>query len=565
MIDQPEMKQDWGERTQADLSSLLVELGRVLRALRFYGEADPTRADAVDRSYLAMRGELDRAGALELWIDERSFRVTGVAHPVPHGHLVDVAEALRGHGVERVQFTPDLSSDSFRAFVDLLSRGEQSLEPAAGFARGLAARSSAGIVINGGEEDALAAQVSLSSTPAVAAASLGSALLARSNRLVIEEEAEAEKLQVEDNPLRAPVSGDRGERLLFRLIELDRSSDDAAYEFLSRRIVEWAKELFGDGLADECYRAILVLSDHSMGDGGRSGLQARVADGLCKELASEERLVDLIDRASSDNVRTSVRATQVLLQLGEQAARPIFERLSSEQSAERAAQLTAILITLGEAALPLLMRAMGEPSNARAALAVRLGGELQNPVLVPDLVKVLEGSRPALRRDAARSLAHIGGDTAIQALTSALGSDEPEIPEVAAMCLAALGSPRSAQPVMAALESALRERDTVRARELIRSLGQLGSERAVPKLVALMERRSLLRRRPLRELKLAALGALARLPGREALRSLERASGSSDAEIRARATQLLARESGSGSEGVQSAPPHPAPESEPLH
>jgi HEAT repeat protein len=118
---------------------------------------------------------------------------------------------------------------------------------------------------------------------------------------------------------------------------------------------------------------------------------------------------------------------------------------------------------------------------------------------------------------------------------------------------------------MAALESALRERDTVRARELIRSLGQLGSERAVPKLVALMERRSLLRRRPLRELKLAALGALARLPGREALRSLERASGSSDAEIRARATQLLARESGSGSEGVQSAPPHPAPESEPLH
>ena len=81
----------------------------------------------------------------------------------------------------------------------------------------------------------MATQQSLSATPAVAAASLGSALLARSRQLVVTNEqgepgeaGDEAKPSLDENPLEAPASDERGERLLFRLIELDRQVENAS-------------------------------------------------------------------------------------------------------------------------------------------------------------------------------------------------------------------------------------------------------------------------------------------------------------------------------------------------
>jgi HEAT repeat protein len=534
-----------GERTQADLSSLLVELGRVQRGLGFYGEGNPARGALLDRAFMALRGEIERAGPLDLWIDESSFRTSDVESYLPHGHLADLAQALRLRDVDRVEFSRSLTRDAFHAFAELLDRSEAGLRRGGGFGRALAARCDAGIVINGGVPDALASHERLSATPAVAAASLGSALLAHTRQLKVPaEDCEEHKPTLDEHPLEAPAEDERGDRLLFRLIELDRCNDDTAYDFLGKRIVTWASELFDEGLRDECFRTMLVLAGHSVGEGGRSGLQARIAQNLCIKLASDARLDDLVQRAQSDDASTGIRATQVLLLLGESAIAPLFDRLAAETHADTSAQLNAILITLGETALPHLEHVIGEPSIERARLAIRLTGEIQNPVMVPQLLATLEGERVGLRRDAANALAQIGGDPALHALTNALSSNQPGLPETAAHCLASVGDRRSAQPILASLDRALRSGETKRSLEMIRALGQLGEERAVPKLAALMGRRSWLRRSALRELKLASLMALGNLPGREAHRALERAARGRDGEIRARAEKLLARSAG---------------------
>jgi len=540
----------WGERTLADLSSLLVELSRALKGLGFYAEGHPSRADLLDRAFFAWKIELERAGPLELWTSESGFRASGIGEQVSHGPMQELARALLEHDVQRVAFSPQLARESFHAFVELLRRSEQGIARCGGFARALADRASKGIVIDGGEEAALSAQQSLASTPAVATASLGSALLARSHRLVVAA-GPGEKPRVEEHPLDAPAGDERGERLLFRLIELDRCADDAAYEFLARRIVEWGSELFRDGLRDECYRAILVLADHAVGDGGRSGLQARVAQAQCVRLASETRLADLIDRACSNEVAASVRATQVLLQLGDHAVSAVFDRLCSEKVSSRSAQLTAILITLGETALPFLLEVIGAPQPSaapeRALIAVRIAGEIQNPQVVPTLVKLLHAEPAALRREAARALVHVGTEASLDALIDALTGPLEDMHEVAATCLGALHNPRALQPMLDGLERALLEGRMQSARDLIRALGQLGCERAVPRLVALVERRSFLRRRQLREIKLCALAALERLPGREARKALLRATRNGDSAVRRRAEQLLS--AGAGSAG----------------
>ena len=535
-----------GERTNADLTSLLVELGRALRGLSFYDEADAARGGLVDRAWLALDGEIRRAGPLELWRDDAGFRATGIRDCIPLDHIEDLGEALARHGVDRVAFYEELRRESLRAFLELLGRPAAAIRQCGGIARALASRCDAGIVVDGAdtEENAPPAQ-RLGATPALPATpTLGSSLLTRTQGLVATAttgDPSQKKPSIDEAPLEARAPDETSERLLVRLIELDRCTDDEAYAFLGARVVEWARELFESGRKDECHRALLVLSGHAVGEGGRSGLQAKTAGRLSRELATGEPLAALLDRACSSDTTVGVRATQVLLQLGGHAIPDLFERLfASDPVSETRAQLTAAMIAVGESSVPFVGHLIRDPDDARSVLAIQLAGELQNRALVPALVAALEGDREGLRREAARSLAHLGGDDAVHALVNALSSAREDLPEIAAHCLGALADPRGAQPLLAALERALRKQDDRRAREMIRALGQLGHERAVPKLVALLERRTILRRKALRELQLTALGALDRLPGREAHRAIERSTRHRDPAVRERASQLMA-------------------------
>lgn len=537
----------WGERTASDLASLLMELGRAVRGLSFYREGDPACAELIDRAWLAWSGELLRAGPLALSVGKAGFRAHGIDESVPFTHLDDLAGAFTRHDLDQISISSSLSRDALQAFIELLGKNSDSLGRAGGLIDALNDRCNTGIVLNGAAATTASPAPEPMTQPAAVPASessdsLGAALLAPSRRLVVVPPSAHvdEKASIDDRPLDAPATDAGGDRLRLRLIELDRCTDDAAYAFLGRRIVEWATELHDAGLVEEYHRAVLVLADHAVGDGGRSGLQARVAQRLCCELASAERLETLIERALASDTRVSVRATQVLLQLGQHAIPAVFDRIAAGPSADQSGQLAAAMVALGEASVSHLTQVIDEPDDERAILAIRLAAELQHPGLVRAIATALEGDRPTLRRDAARSLAYLGGDDAIHALVNALSSERDELPETAAHWLGALRDMRALQPLLAALERATRSADGgARAREMIRALGALGSERAVPRLVALLERRSLLRRKPLRQLQVCAVVALHQLTGREAGRAVDRARRHRDPAVRERAVKLM--------------------------
>jgi HEAT repeat protein len=175
----------------------------------------------------------------------------------------------------------------------------------------------------------------------------------------------------------------------------------------------------------------------------------------------------------------------------------------------------------------------------RARLAIRMAGELQNTRLTTVLIDLIEGDRRGLRRDAVRALIHIGGDQAVDALIQGLSGRDEELRSISTLGLGAMADPRAVQPLLSALDTALEKHDSKFARELIRVLGQLGARRAVPKLVALLERRTLIRRKQLRELKLASLVALDAVSGNEASAAVKRACRSRDPVIRERAENLV--------------------------
>ena len=80
------------------------------------------------------------------------------------------------------------------------------------------------------------------------------------------------------------------------------------------------------------------------------------------------------------------------------------------------------------------------------------------------------------------------------------------------------------------------------AADLVRDLGRLGSDRAVPRLASMLRRRRLLSRAPKIELQMRALETLAALPGREARRTLEWTAQQGPRSLRDRARSLLVTE-----------------------
>ena len=120
---------DWGERTAADLASLLVELSRVVKAASYYGPGDGTTRGLAERASRAWRADLARAGPLELEVVPEGFRTHGLPGSFGTDHLQAVSRSLAVLGVQRIRFTEVLSAESLSAFASALGSLDQGTRP----------------------------------------------------------------------------------------------------------------------------------------------------------------------------------------------------------------------------------------------------------------------------------------------------------------------------------------------------------------------------------------------------------------------------------------------------
>jgi HEAT repeat protein len=527
-------------RTKTDVTSLLLELTRVLRGFSFYSETDAQRLRLLDRAFRAVSGDLSRSGAIDLQLTETGFCVAGLSETIESDAILGPLEAaLRNHGLDRLCIDQSLTCNAMHGLFDLLGQPGNRFESAEDFARALGARDSQGLRLNDIDDRHTETTPKLSATPPRASASLGSVLLSSEHGEPVEDiESRQEKPTLETDPLLAPAADDRGERLRARLIELDRTVEDAAYQRRSSDITIWALDLWNDGLSDECYRALLVLADHAVGRGGRPEAQARTAAACFAELASGDRLGDLIRRATGPG-GAGIRAAQLLLQLGSGVVPALVGRICEEEDPDQSAPLHSLVLALGEASIPTLIEAIEGANDRRAQIGIRLAGELQNPAVLPALTNVLRTSDLSRRIETIRALSFLPGEESKDVLAGALESNFEEIVVAATEAVANSEGSDAVPALLDVLSASLRTNRTNASRALIEVLGRIGDERVVPRLSAILERKPMLRRAHHHAIQLAAIDALAILPTKEARRAIERAARHGARPVRNRAQMRL--------------------------
>jgi len=293
------------------------------------------------------------------------------------------------------------------------------------------------------------------------------------------------------------------------------------------------------GDIEACHRTVLALADHAGAQGGLGRLERSAALGGLRELCTGRVLCDLIVRAASRDREVNLRASRVLLELGEPVVAELIAAIDLESDPSRREELLGIAIAMGRATTPTLHRTMEGSSPERARIAARIAGEIRDERAVPTLSRLLDHKRAEVRGESARALARIGNVAALTTLKRGLASHHEDVSSLCAYCLGITGSPDAAQALTETLREARRARRTQLASAVIRSLGRLGREESVPELQRVIDKRSFFRRQELRELKLQAIGALAKLPGQRARDVLDAVAQGSDMGLAVAARRAL--------------------------
>jgi HEAT repeat protein len=561
-----------GGRTPGDVTALLVELGRLVKARQFYPDRHPQLQEVFARGFHAFEAEIRRGGPLALEIRQGAFRLG--SEPVGRGRVDDLAQELVKRAIRLLHFDASLTPAALERFAATLAQEPERLEEAGGFLRTLYQEPCPGIVVNemdyaaalaqagaprgggAGAEDGVPAEADGADAIGVAGlpGSSGGASVGSSGGDAGDAVAAALALlgggqkptpldstqQLEEAALDAQSEDDRAGALGALLRELDSVSDEARYRELACAAAVRGAALSDDGFGEEGYRAIHVLASHAA-DRARGELLRSTALECLRELARGARLDDLVARACAPGEGASLRAAQILLLLGDTAVPVLVRRVETEQDLDRRGQLFGILIAMGEVTTPELSAAMRSGERRRAGVAVRLAGEMQNAGTVSDLAELLADEDLDLRREAAKALVRVGSPEAVEALVAALSSPHEGMPGHAAFCLGVAGGTRGLQALLATAKLDGSTETLELAREAVRALGRMGRPEAAPELEKLLERRSFFRRKPLRALHLAVVAALAKLPGEGARAALERSASHGDGEVREAARQTLGR------------------------
>lgn len=281
---------------------------------------------------------------------------------------------------------------------------------------------------------------------------------------------------------------------------------------------------------------------------------------LIGEMASEEVLPELVSRLSGKDVAAKVHIMDILSRFDRPEVRhALAEELDSDNKLVRQTALAALGRLGGELDIGRLCKLLMDPDISVQNRAVDVIIKQRDPDTLKHLVEVLKSESDFARRAAVEVLNEIGDQESIKDLLSVLSDDDWWVRARATDALARIGGPRVIDAVLglindedesvrrSAVEILNTTKDERAVKHLIKAttdadwwvrersadaLGEIGDVRAIPALIKMLssEPRSV----P------AAVRALAKLAGADAVAHLKPLLEHKDAQVRVEVMAALA-------------------------
>lgn len=329
-------------------------------------------------------------------------------------------------------------------------------------------------------------------------------------------------------PLEGPGRQPKPDVVAFRsAIDAFLASDPLARDGQAREIREMAAALREtaalDALADAVERlAVQDEDDEACLAMARALVTPAVASRLAARLGSgreEERRAELI---------------RIFQRIGREMALAISDALSDTTDRYARRVYMEAMVALGQEGMLVVEQMMEDPRWFVIRNAVAILGEVGGDRAVELLTTSLAHADARVRREALRSLARVGGEDAGMLVYGMIEDTDPEVRLAAAVAAGELKVERALKPLLTLLEH---ERDDDVLVGVLHALGQLGD----PGAVNAIEKRAVRSffSRPSTAVRIAAYHALLKIGTPHAKSLLVRAMDDKNVEVRRAVRQLL--------------------------
>lgn len=333
-----------------------------------------------------------------------------------------------------------------------------------------------------------------------------------------------ERLMVQVNP-----GLTEQERNLLRLLqELRNPQQDDRYRALVRELVPLVFPNLREEGEQLALEALCLLTDNAQ-DPTRTAAQREASMGALDGLTRDNTLVFLLDilcdRNRDNETRKSSRDVLGMLR-GNLCLWRLVDALAQDPQPQNRKTLSELIIAKGPPALPVLFEYLCDARWFVVRNMIQMLGEIRNPAAVAQLREQLSHQDVRVRRETVRALSRIADDEAVLALLLPLESGKDL--ELCRQCLqatAGLKNPRVLPELVKVLKTLQKSASHVElCKSIIQTLGELGSEEAVPVLAETLGRRPLWNREALDELRCSAAMALGQLDSDRAREALKKAA-----------------------------------------
>lgn len=213
--------------------------------------------------------------------------------------------------------------------------------------------------------------------------------------------------------------------------------------------------------------------------------------------------------------------------LASEMAEPVAEALSEARDRRARRTYMDAMLAMGETGLEVVEEMLEDPRWFVVRNAVSILGEVGGERAVEHLTSTLAHDDARVRRETVLALAKIGGEDAGDLVLGKLEDPDPSVRSAATRAVGVLQVERAVRPLLERLEN---ETDDEVIEQIIRSLGQIGDPGAVP----VIEKYAVpgFFSRPARDIRIAAYRALASIGTPHARKLLEQARDDRDTEVR---------------------------------
>jgi len=498
------------------LEAALRDLTKLIKAVQYYPPGHPALGTAVNGTRQSLAPLLASGESLICTVRKEGFFVDDKPVGAQNQILQKLAPYLFSRRVQSLVFLPDLLAADLRGFALALALDPGDIRKRGGIKEVLLQHRVTTIWAN--ETD-----------------------LSR----ILQERAEAEqriaeeKVQVGEDDLAAPDDDQRS--LSDVLAALRRPQPEGEYRRLHQELVPLARlhaTLDGCG---KLLEALTLLCQH-VTERQREKVQRDIANQTLVLLTDPPTISLLIDYlCDKDLAETSRRLLiRIFAFLHDKTARPLMDRLCTDDNANRRKVLVEALIAQKRQILPIMEEYLRDDRWYVVRNAVSIIGEVREPDSARLLPPLLRHEDIRVCREAIRALTRIGGRGAVLILIEATQDKDEEISRQALLSLGVIKD----SAAIPALERILDQGDFFmkkagKKRDAIQTLGEIGAPEAAPPLIRILGTRRLFKRRLHDTLRAAAAQALAEIDHPRTLAALEKAADDSSPEVARQAFSAL--------------------------